>query len=208
MFIIRIFTGSIIGMISGVLLSLFLLVLVFGGVLVVLASTGSPSDCTPGGGPLTIDASNAAAFRGKWDTMAASLDGGAPASANFTESEISSRADEYLKEKDAPIKDPRVCLHDGVGEGTARISVLGFDAKFKLKGTMKLDGAHPDVNVDSIEIGNIPGFLLAPGRAHRQPRARRRARRRGDGPQVHADADRTVRPPSRARRNSMSGRAI
>jgi hypothetical protein len=161
-FIIRIFTGSIIGMISGVLIGLFVLALIFAGLLVALAATGGPATCTPGGGPTTIDAANAASFRGKWDTLNTALDGGAPSNAIFNESEISSRADEYLKQKNAPLKNPRVCLHNGYGEGTATFSFLGFAAKFKIKGTMQLTGSHPKAKVDSIEIGNIPGFLIAP----------------------------------------------
>ena len=162
MFIIRIFTGSIIGIIAGVFVTLFVLSLVFAGTLVVLAATGGPATCTPGGGPTTIDTANAASFRAKWNALSSALDGGAPSSATFTESEISSRADEYLKQQDAPLKNPRVCIHDGTGDATATFSFLGFDAKFKISGTMKLDGPHPKANIDSIEIGNIPGFMLAP----------------------------------------------
>jgi hypothetical protein len=77
MFIIRIFTGSIIGMISGLIFGAFLLMLVFAGLLVALAATGGPGSCTPGGGPTTIDAANAAGFRGKWNVLSAALDGGA-----------------------------------------------------------------------------------------------------------------------------------
>jgi hypothetical protein len=161
-FIIRIFTGSIIGMISGVLISIFVLVLIFAGVLVALAATGGPGTCTPGGGPTTIDAANAASFRGKWDAFSTVLDGGAPANATFNESEISSRADEYLKQKDAPLKNPHVCLHNGQGEATATFSFLGFSAKLKLTGTMQLTGKHPQAKIDKIEIGNIPSFLTSP----------------------------------------------
>ena len=152
----------IIRMIAGALIGLFVLALIFAGLLVALAATGGPSTCTPGRGPTTIDAANAASFRGKWDTLNAALGGGAPSSAIFNESEISSRADEYLKQKGAPLKNPRVCLHNGYGEGTATFSFLGLDAKFRIKGTMQLTGQHPKAQVDGIEIGNVPGFLLAP----------------------------------------------
>ena len=162
MFIIRIFTGSIIGMISGLIFGAFLLMLVFAGVLVALAATGGPGSCTPGGGPTTIDASNAAAFRGKWDVLSTALDGGAPANATFTESEISSRANEYLKQKNAPLENPHVCLHNGKGEATATFSFFGFNAKLKLAGTMQLNGKHPQAKIDSIEIGSIPSFLTSP----------------------------------------------
>jgi hypothetical protein len=162
MFIIRLFTGSIIGMITGLFVGIIALFLIFAGLIVGLAATGGPGDCTPGGGPTTIDAANAASFQTKWDAMNATLDGGAPASASFNESELSSRADAFLQEKDAPLKDPRVCLHNGYGEGSGKFSFLGFNVKFKVKGTMELAGAHPKAKIDSIEIGNLPGFLIAP----------------------------------------------
>jgi hypothetical protein len=161
-FIIRLFTGSIVGMIFGLFTGVAVLFLVFAGLLVALAATGGPDSCTPGGGPTVIDASQAAGFQGKWDALTATLDGGAPASTTFTESELSSRADQFLEERDAPLKDPRVCLHDGYGEGTATFAFMGFDAKLKIKGTMKLDGARPEAEIDSITIGSIPGFLTAP----------------------------------------------
>jgi hypothetical protein len=162
MFIIRIFTGSIIGIIGGLIFGAFLLMLVFAGVLVALAATGGPGSCTPGGGPTTIDAANAAGFTGKWNVLSAALDGGGPANANFNESEISSRANEYLKQKNAPLDNPRVCLHNGKGEATAKFSFFGFTAKLKLAGTMQLNGKHPQAKIDSIEIGSIPSFLTSP----------------------------------------------
>jgi hypothetical protein len=162
MFIIRLFTGSIIGLFFGAIFSLVLLAVVFAGVLVALAATGGPGTCTPGGGPTVIDAAGVTSFSAKWTALSASLDSGAPATAAFTESEISSRADEYLKEKNAPLKDPRVCLHDGSAEGTGTFSFLGFHAKLKIKGTLQLTGAHPQAKISSIEIGNIPSFLTSP----------------------------------------------
>lgn len=162
MFIIRLFTGSIVGMITGLFAGIIVLFLILAGLLVGLAATGGPGSCTPGGGATTIDAANAASFQKKWDAMNAVLDGGAPASASFNESELSSRADEFLQKKDAPLKDPRVCLHNGYGEGTAKFSFFGFNVKFKVKGTMELAGTHPKAKIDSIEIGNVPSFLIAP----------------------------------------------
>ncbi len=162
MFIIGFFTGSIIRMISGLILLLFLLFGLFVVALGALAASGGPSPCAPGGGPITVDAANAASFQQKWDAMDLTLNSGTPASAQFNESEISSRADTYLEEHDVGFSDPHVCIYDGKGEGTATFSLLGIDVKVSVRGTMDLTGDHPKARIDEIEVGNVPGFLLAP----------------------------------------------
>lgn len=162
MFIIRLFAGSVIGMIAGVIVLIVGLLVVFVVAVGALAVSGGPGDCTPGGGPMTIDAAGASSFKQKWDAFNKTLDGGAPASVSLSESEISSRADAYLKSKSTPLKEPRVCIHDGSGEGQATISFLGMEAKFKVKGTLDLAATHPKAKIDSIEIGNVPGWLISP----------------------------------------------
>ena len=144
-------------MIFGLFGGLLLLLLIIIACTVVLAFTGGPAPCTPGDGPITIAAANADAFDTKWDAFNASLDGGTAATTNFNESEISSFVD---REVGDPFSDPRVCIHDGYGEGTATFEVLGFDAKIKVKGNMDLTGAHPVAKIDNIEVGNVPDFLV------------------------------------------------
>lgn len=158
MFIIRFFTGSIVGIISSIVLLLVLFVVVVGA----LAVTGSPADCTAGDGPIVVDAAHSDAFKQKWNGVNAILDAGSPSSVTLSESEVSSRADTYLKQKNTPFKQPRVCLHDGSGEGQAKISFLGLTAKFKVKGTLDLTSAHPKAKIDSMEVGNLPGWLISP----------------------------------------------
>ncbi|MEX2247875.1 MAG: hypothetical protein WEC75_14465 [Dehalococcoidia bacterium] len=160
MFFIRFFTGSIIGIISGLLFSVLMLFIFLAIVVVVLASTGGPGDCDPGGGPITVSTANSDTFKQKWDGFDAILDGGSPSSVTFNESELSSRAVNYLEEEeDTPFKDVRVCVHDGFGEATGRLDLLGIDVKIKLKGTVDLTGEHPDADIDKIEVGNVPGFM-------------------------------------------------
>lgn len=127
-----------------------------------LAVTGSPADCTAGDGPIVVDNAHSDTFKQKWDGLNAILDGGSPSSVTLTESELTSRADNYVKEKNTPFKEPRVCLHDGNGEGQAKISFLGLTAKVKVKGTLDLAGAHPSAKIDSMEVGNVPGWLISP----------------------------------------------
>src|SRR5438105_5043448 len=103
MFIIRLFTGSIVGMIFG-LISLVVLIAVIGAVAIgALAVSGSPGDCTSGSGLVAISQANSDSFQHKWDDFNNALGAGSPASVSLTDSEISSRADTYLKANDAPI---------------------------------------------------------------------------------------------------------
>ena len=143
--------------IFGLFGGLLMLLLIIIACTAVLAFTGGPEPCTPGGGAITVSAANADAFDGKWDSFNATLDGGSAATVNFNESEISSFVD---REVGSPFSGPLVCIHDGYGEGTATFEVLGFDSKIKVKGNMDLTGAHPVANIDNIEVGNVPDFLV------------------------------------------------
>jgi hypothetical protein len=162
MFIISLFTGSIIRMFFGLVAGVILLAVVFVVLIGVLATRGGPGACSPGGGPVTVDAANSDAFQRKWDAFNAVLDGKAPASVALNESELTSRAKTYLDKHDVGFHDPRICLHNGYGEGSATFSLLGTDVKLKIKGTMDLAGAHPKAHVDSMQIGRVPGWLTAP----------------------------------------------
>src|SRR3970282_1630686 len=144
-------------MIFGLFGGPLLLLLIIIACTVVLAFTGGPAPCTPGGGAITVAAANADAFDTKWDAFNATLDGGSAAAVNFNESEISSFVDSEVA---SPFSGPQVCIHDGYGEGTATFEVLGFDSKIKVKGNMDLTGAHPVANIDNIEVGNVPDFLV------------------------------------------------
>ena len=161
MFLLSWFTGSVLRIIIGAILAVVAAAVIFAGINVILAFSGGPGDCTPGGGPITVSGANAQAFQDKWDAFDAQLDGGAPSSVTFNESEISSRADQYITdETDVDFKNVRVCIHDGFGEGTGTLGVLlGVDTKVKIKGTMDLSGDHPVAKIDDIEIGNVPGFI-------------------------------------------------
>ena len=148
------------GIIGPVLTAALVLGVAFIVVVGLLAFTGSPGDCSPGGGPITVSVTTSEAFKQKWDDFNATLDGGSPTSVTFNESEISSRTDAFLRENDAPFSDARVCIHDGFGEAMASLDAfLGLDAKIKVKGTLDLTGDHPVAHIDDIEIGNVPGFI-------------------------------------------------
>jgi hypothetical protein len=167
--LIRLITGSIIGLLVGVLMTLFIIALALSALTLVLASTGGPEACEPRGGPLVVDDAQSASFRRKWHQFQDALNAanaGEPVEparfVAFTESEISSTANEYVDDRHIPIDDIRVCLDQGYGTGTGTISILGFDTKVRLKGTLEFteDSARP--RVYEMEIGSVPGFMSAP----------------------------------------------
>jgi hypothetical protein len=165
MFIIHFFTGSLLGIISGILLSLLIIAVIFSATTVALMATGGPDPCEPAGGELSITQANSDAFQAKWDALQESLDGGTPGSATFTESEVASRAESWVNDEDAPFEDIRVCLYEDYSEASATLEVLGFDVKFKVKGTLDLSGTSVEADIDDISIGNVPGFMMAPAEA-------------------------------------------
>ena len=137
-------------------------VVVLGMVMSVLAFSDGPGQCTPGGGPITVNAANAESFDQKWDGLDAALDSGSPSSITLTESEISSRADRYFTEESAlDLRDVRVCIHDGYGEATGTLdAILGLQVEVKLKGTVDLTGDAPRTDLDDIDFGKIPGWFI------------------------------------------------
>ena len=155
--------GTLVGKIVSFALAIIVLAFAFVVTVFVLAAFGGPEPCTPGGGTITISASNANLFNDKWDSFDAILDGGSISLVTFNESEISSRANEFAEEKGGNVRDIRVCIHDGFGEVTGTLDAFGgINADFRASGSARLNGLHPEVDFIDIEIGNIPGFLVDP----------------------------------------------
>jgi hypothetical protein len=157
-FLFRTPLGLIISAFSG-LIGLVVIVTVVTG---ILALTGGPAPCTPGGGAIEISDAQAASFDAKWDGLDAALAGGSPASITLTESEVSSRANKYIDEEGGDVGDVRVCIHNGFGEVTGSVDVLAGSGKFKVTGTVDLTSGRPVVDFQDIEVGNVPGFVLGP----------------------------------------------
>jgi len=129
----------------------------------VLAFTGGPDPCTKGGTvPIETSDAQAAAFDAKWDQLDAALAAGAPLSITLTESEITSRANGFLRDKGGDVADIRVCIYSGSGAATGEVDLPVGSAKFKATGTVDLTGAHPVAEFDDIEVGSVPGAVIAP----------------------------------------------
>jgi hypothetical protein len=149
------FWSSPLGIVVGVITAAGVLIVVVVVAGAALAVTGGPGPCTPGGGPITVNDATAQAFDNKWEALNNTLDNGSPATANFTESEVSSFVD---RESGSTFSDVRICIHDGFGEATAEMDFIGLSAKIKVTGNVAF-GEHPEaVDVD-IEVGNVPSVF-------------------------------------------------
>ena len=108
----------------------------------------------------------AAQWDAKWKDFDGKLDAGQQASVTFTESEVTSRANAFLKSKDAPVDEVIICFHNGDAEARGKVKlpavgdipVVGnaFETNVKLRGTMDLSGDHPQIVITDIEAGNLP----------------------------------------------------
>ncbi len=147
--------------ISLALVGVVVMVGAFSGTMLALAVTGGTDACEAGGGPIVVNDANAEAFQQKWEAFDAALDRGSPSSVTFSESEITSLVNAWNEEKDI-FEAIRVCVHEGYGEATGTLSGAGLvEAEFKMTGKVELAGEHPVAHIDDIDLGNVPGPLLA-----------------------------------------------
>ncbi len=126
-----------------------------------LAITGSPGDCRSDERTVTTSFQFAADYEEKWDGLEAALDAGQPASATFSESELTSRASVWLQEQDAPIEDIMICFGDGTAATSAKIDIpfVPGDIDVLARGSLILTGTVADSEITDLEVGGIPGPL-------------------------------------------------
>ena len=126
-----------------------------------VAIAGSPGTCEDEDRPIATSTQLAGLFQEKWDTLEAALDAGRPASATFTESEVTSSADLWLEKNDAPIDDILICFRDGTASASAKIDIpfVPGDIDVLVSGTLILTGDLADADVDKIEVGGLPDLL-------------------------------------------------
>ncbi len=126
-----------------------------------VAIAGSPGTCEDEDRPITTSLQLAADFQDKWEGMEASLLAGQPATETFTESEVTSRADLWLSEHDAPIDEIQICFGDGTASASAKIDIpfVPGDIDVLARGTLNLTGTFANVDVDDLKVGGLPGPL-------------------------------------------------
>jgi hypothetical protein len=144
----------------------FIVIIIFVvGAMVVLMMTGKPAICD--NPPLRVgrdldpepSAELAAQLEQRWDQFSAAILSG-QASFQATESEVTSRARQYVDDEDVPIEDLFVYYcGDGSGQIAGRVDVAGIGANFVATGTLIVGGENPVVEIDSVDVGNVPGFV-------------------------------------------------
>jgi len=123
------------------------------------AVLGSPGECDSAGRPVNVSTADAAAFQAKLDDLNDRLDAGQPGSFQFTESEATSRAVEFLDEHDAPIDNLKICFRENQASASGTVDIpFGPNVDAKLTGTLDLTGESPEADVD-IDVGKVPGFV-------------------------------------------------
>ena len=129
------------------------------GALFAAAVLGSPGECDSRGRPVTVSPSQAAAFQAKLDDLNDLLDAGQPGSFEFSESEATSRAVEFLDEHESSIEDLKICFHENEASASGTVDIpFGPNVHAKLTGTVDLTGETPEAQVN-IEVGKVPGFV-------------------------------------------------
>lgn len=120
--------------------------------------TGAPKTCSDRE-IAPISAAVAAELDERWEQFSIDI-AAAAASIDITESEATSRARQYIEDRDLPLEDLSVYFCDG-GEGqlAGKVEALGIDADFVVTGHLDLSGPRPAVELDSIHVGNLPGFV-------------------------------------------------
>ena len=122
----------------------------------ILIFTGSPSPCTD----RQLEPSSAASqqLRAEWKQFSERAAQGR-AQITLTEVGVTSRAVEYIDEKNVPLDNVQVHFcKDGLGEAPGTIKTPGPDIHVLLRGTLDLSGDKPRVDVRTIKAGNFPGF--------------------------------------------------
>jgi hypothetical protein len=144
----------------------FLVIIIFGiGLAAVLMLTGKPGICD--NPPLRVgrdldpapSSDLAAQLDARWDQFSADIKS-QQAVFQATESEVTSRARQYVDDEDVPVEDVFVYYcGDGKGQLAGRVDVAGLGANFVATGTLVLGGEKPVVEIDSVDVGNMPGFV-------------------------------------------------
>jgi hypothetical protein len=146
------------------LLSAFLSLAVIGVlittiVLFVVALSGDPGSCEDASRPITAQPQHADAFQQKWDQLNATLAAGQVSSTTFSENEVTARARRWVDENDVPVTELYICFTADGGAASGKVDVPFFpgDVDVLVRGTLDLRGEQPEVVIDEIEMGGLPG---------------------------------------------------
>lgn len=129
--------------------------------LFLMAILGNPGSCEDEERPISDTLESAVAFQLKWDRLNDTLDAGQVSTFVFSESEVTSRARLWVDERDVPVSDLFVCFstEGGAASGQVDVPFIPGDVDVLIRGTVNLRGERPEVEIDEIEVGSLPGPL-------------------------------------------------
>ena len=130
-------------------------------ILFLLAITGSPGSCRSDDRPIAVSPELAAALQAKLDQLDASLDAGQVSTIVFDESEATSRARQWADEHEVPVSDVYVCFDVDRGSASGKVDApfLPGDVDVLIRGRLDLTGVRPELKIDEIKAGGLPGPL-------------------------------------------------
>ncbi len=131
------------------------------GVAVVLVLTGSPEACSD----RVISPSPQAIveLQNKWDGFKLRASTGA-AEEKFTETEVTSRGIEFLKSEGIPLENLQVFFcGEGFADATATFVGGGPAVDLLVRGTLDISGNRLKIEIQSVQAGNLPGFVPLEG---------------------------------------------
>lgn len=148
----------------------------------LLAGSGGPDDpagvCrnseldlespeSPGLRDVANDPKLAVLWQERWNAFRAQAEYAGPLSLTFEESEMTSRATEWLATEDIPLKRVTICFYDGEAEAraTAEVPVVSdipflggiFETEVSARGNIDLSGEHPRIDITRLDAGALPG---------------------------------------------------
>lgn len=137
---------------------LFFGAVALGAIGVFLVVNGSPGTC--GGREITpISAAVAAQLDQRWDQFSLDILS-AGTSISISESEATSRGRQYVDDEDVPVDNLRVYFcSDGRGQVAGEVEALGIDVDFVITGRLDVSGPEPVVELESVNVGNLPEFV-------------------------------------------------
>lgn len=129
--------------------------------LFLLAVTGSPGSCEDEARPISDTPELAIAFQLKWNRFNDTLAAGQESTVVLSESELTSRARVWVEARDVPVSDLLICFSVDSGAASGKVDVPFFpgDVDVLIRGTVDLRGEHPDIEIDELEVGTLPGPL-------------------------------------------------
>lgn len=126
-----------------------------------LAVSGGPGSCEDEARPISDALEPAIAFQLKWDRFNDTLDAGQESAIVLSESEVTARARLWVDEHDVPVSDLLICfrIEGGAASGEVDVPFFPGDVDVLIRGTVDLRGEHPNIEIDELEVGNLPGPL-------------------------------------------------